>query len=112
MLAHCRLSRSPSRDVTTLTPATILVVQSTLSPARLSSEVLARVKETALTVHRTLGLGHVSRTDLIVDQEGTPWFIDVNIVPGMTETLLFPLAVKADGDLPGVYNSLVHAPLS
>ena len=30
----------------------------------------------------------------------------------MTETSLFPLAVKADGDLPGVYNSLAHAPLS
>ena len=38
------------------------------------------VKNTAVTVHTILGLGNLSRTDLILDEEGTPWFIDVNVI--------------------------------
>ena len=80
-------------------------------PARLSAEDLELVQETALTVHRTLGLGNLSRTDLIVDEEGTPWFIDVNVVPGMTENSLLPMAAEAEGDLPALYDALVKNPL-
>lgn len=79
-------------------------------PARLSSELVERVQDTAVTVHQTLGLGNLSRTDLILDEDGTPWFIDVNVIPGMTETSLLPLAADVAGDLPGLYNTLVHHP--
>ncbi|WP_234984438.1 ATP-grasp domain-containing protein [Actinotignum timonense] len=63
-------------------------------PARLSDEEKARVTEAALTAHTTLRLRDVSRIDLIV-KEGTPYVIDVNIAPGMTETSLLPQAVEA-----------------
>lgn len=66
-------------------------------PARLPREVVARVQEDAATVHRTLGLGHLSRSDFIVDVEGTPWFLEVNTSPGMTETSSVPLALTAAG---------------
>ena len=79
-------------------------------PARLSSELVERVQDTAVTVHQTLGLGNLSRTDLILDDDGTPWFIDVNVVPGMTKTSLLPLAADVAGDLPSLYNTLVHHP--
>ena len=78
-------------------------------PARLAAAELALVQETAMTVHRTLG--HLSRTDLILDDAGTPWFIDVNVVPGMTETSLLPLAAEAEGGLPELYDALVRHPL-
>lgn len=81
------------------------------APARLNAEQTSLVQETALTVHRTLGLGNVSRTDLILTADGMPWFIDVNVVPGMTETSLLPIAAEAAGDLPGLYDALVHCPL-
>lgn len=61
-------------------------------PARLSDEATEAVKEVALKVHDTLGMRHLSRIDLIVDDEGTAWFIDANVSPGMTDTSLFPLA--------------------
>lgn len=80
------------------------------APARLSEAETATVKEMALTVHECLGLGNVSRTDLILADDGTPWFIDVNVVPGMTETSLLPLAAEADGSLAELYNALVHHP--
>ncbi|MGK2349024.1 D-alanine--D-alanine ligase family protein [Actinomyces sp. W5033] len=81
------------------------------APARLTGAETTLVQETALRVHRTLGLGNISRTDLILAEDGTPWFIDVNVVPGMTETSLFPLAAEADGDLPSIYEALVRNPL-
>lgn len=66
-------------------------------PARLPRDVVARVQADAATVHRTLGLGHLSRSDFILDAEGTPWFLEVNTSPGMTETSSVPLALTATG---------------
>ncbi|MGD9955478.1 MAG: D-alanine--D-alanine ligase [Candidatus Nanopelagicales bacterium] len=66
-------------------------------PARLSDDVLAACAAAATTVHGTLGLRHWSRVDLIVDADGTPWFLEVNVAPGMTETSTFPQAVAAAG---------------
>ena len=79
-------------------------------PARLDEAQTAAVTEVALTVHRTLGLGNISRTDLILDGHGTPWFIDVNVVPGMTSTSLLPLAAEADGSVEALYEVLVRNP--
>ena len=79
------------------------------TPARLSDDVLAGCAETAVTVHRTLGLRDWSRSDLIVDADGTPWFLEVNVAPGMTETSTYPQAVLAAGlDLGAVTASLIE----
>jgi len=66
-------------------------------PARLDDAVAATAAEAALTVHRTLGLRDWSRSDLIIDAGGTPWFLEVNVAPGMTETSLVPQALVAAG---------------
>jgi D-alanine-D-alanine ligase len=80
------------------------------TPARLSDEVTARAAETALTAHRALGLRHLSRVDLIVDGAGTPWFLEANVLPGLTETSLLPQALEAAGhDLGWVYSALAEA---
>ncbi|MDO5721694.1 MAG: D-alanine--D-alanine ligase [Actinomycetaceae bacterium] len=73
-------------------------------PARLSEEELDRVSELALSVHDTLGLRDLSRIDMIVDEAGQPWFIDANVVPGMTDTSLFPLSAEADSS----FEDLLH----
>lgn len=79
-------------------------------PARLSSAVLDACAEAALRVHRTLGLRDWSRCDLIVDESGTPWFLEVNVAPGMTETSTYPQAVAAAGlDLGKLTRSLVES---
>ncbi len=66
-------------------------------PARLSQSVLDQCAALALLAHQSLGLRDWSRTDLIVDAEGTPWFLEVNAAPGMTETSLFPQALASAG---------------
>ena len=66
-------------------------------PARLASDVAEAVAAVALEAHSGLGLRDWSRTDLIVDASGTPWFLEVNVAPGMTETSLFPQALHEAG---------------
>lgn len=67
------------------------------TPARLPADVLRRSEELAVTVHRTLGLRDLSRTDAIVDADGTVHFLEVNVSPGMTETSMLPMSVAAAG---------------
>jgi D-alanine-D-alanine ligase len=79
-------------------------------PARLSPGVIERAVVVALTAHNALRLRHISRVDLIVDESGTPWFLEANVTPGMTETSLFPQAITADGsELSESYLSIAQA---
>ena len=66
-------------------------------PARLESDIAEVVAAVALEAHSGLGLRDWSRTDLIVDASGTPWFLELNVAPGMTETSLFPQALSEAG---------------
>ena len=66
-------------------------------PARLDDAIAAAAAEAALTVHRILGLRDWSRSDLIVADDGTVHFLEVNVAPGMTETSLVPQALVAAG---------------
>ena len=80
------------------------------TPARLDPAIAARAADVALRAHTTLGLRHLSRVDLIVDAAGTPWFLEANVLPGLTETSLLPLALEAAGhDLGWVYSALAEA---
>lgn len=66
-------------------------------PARIEEAVAERAASAALTMHAALGLRDWSRIDLIVDAAGTPWFLEANVAPGMTETSLFPQSLQAAG---------------
>lgn len=79
-------------------------------PARLDDESTMGAQATALQMHVLLGLRDWSRTDVIVDAEGTSWFLEVNVAPGMTETSLFPQALAAaDESLGALMAGLVSA---
>src|SRR5690606_20232812 len=56
------------------------------APARISDDVATRAAATAVAVHTLLGLRHLSRIDLIVDSAGVVWFLEANMLPGLTET--------------------------
>lgn len=66
-------------------------------PAEVGPAVAAACAEVALLAHRVLGLRDLSRSDLVIDTDGVPWFLEVNVAPGMTETSLVPLAAEAAG---------------
>jgi len=78
------------------------------APARIGDHTAQAVAEVALAAHRALGLRDLSRTDLIVDETGEIFFLEVNVAPGMTETSLLPMAVQAAGlDLGVVLRELI-----
>ena len=80
------------------------------TPARLEPGVYARAQEAAVAAHSILGLRHLSRIDFIVDGAGTPWFLEANVMPGLTETSVYPLALEAAGYDAGLaYQALAEA---
>jgi D-alanine-D-alanine ligase len=81
-------------------------------PARLSKSVAAKAAKLAIDAHEALGLRHLSRVDMIIDAKGVPWFLEANVLPGLTETSLLPQAIVAEGSTLGdVYYSLAQAAL-
>jgi D-alanine-D-alanine ligase len=68
-----------------------------ICPAELDDSVADAVAKAALRVHESLGLSDLSRTDLIITDDGEPVFLETNVAPGMTETSALPLAVEAAG---------------
>jgi len=78
-------------------------------PARLDDAVLDAVSHAAVTAHRALGLRDMSRSDVIVGDDGAVTWLEANVAPGMTETSLFPLAVAGAGlTLGGVVEGLLR----
>ena len=68
-----------------------------LCPAPLSPEESARVQEVALQAHKLLGCLDFSRADIRLDPHGTPYILEVNTLPGMTEMSTLPRAAQAAG---------------
>ena len=50
----------------------------------------------AVRAHQALECAGVSRSDFILDEEGTCWILETNTIPGMTGTSLLPDAARAD----------------
>ena len=78
-------------------------------PARLSAAVSKKIQDTALMAHKALGCCYVSRVDFRVDPAGQAYVLEVNTIPGMTDTSLLP---KAAGKAGIGYDNLVEMILS
>jgi D-alanine-D-alanine ligase len=68
-----------------------------LVPAPIPDSVAATAQRYAKAAYDLLGLAGVARADFIVDAAGTPWFLEINTLPGMTETSLSPMAAGQVG---------------
>lgn len=66
-------------------------------PAPLPFGALEATAAAAVTAHEALGLRDMSRTDVVVDESGTPWFLEAAVSPGLTETSVLPLAAAEAG---------------
>jgi D-alanine-D-alanine ligase len=65
-------------------------------PAELSDEQTRRVHELATGTYETLGCSGFARVDLMLGEAG-PQVLEVNAIPGLTDTSLFPMAAEAAG---------------
>ncbi len=66
-------------------------------PAHLDENIALRAQKDAVAAYNALGCRHLSRVDLIIDASGVPYCLEVNTIPGMTATSLFPKAAAAAG---------------
>ncbi len=66
-------------------------------PARITDYQRKRVQEIALQAHQLVRCRDISRSDFIVPENGEPIFSEINNLPGMTPTSLFPDGARHAG---------------
>jgi D-alanine--D-alanine ligase len=64
-------------------------------PADLHPEIAHRAQADAVLAYHALGCRHFSRVDMILKKGREPYILEVNTIPGMTATSLFPKAAHA-----------------
>lgn len=68
-----------------------------LCPAPLPAAVTRRIKELAVQAYQVIGCEGAARVDFRVTPKGRPYILEVNTIPGMTETSLLPMAAAQAG---------------
>ena len=66
-------------------------------PADIDLDLTERVQEITEKLFDVLKCRHYSRADFRLDNEENLWFLEMNTLPGMTDTSLAPMAAKAAG---------------
>lgn len=68
-----------------------------ITPAKLTNALQKKVSDMALKAFNILGCSGASRVDIMLDMKNRPYVLEVNTIPGMTETSLLPKAALCAG---------------
>ena len=68
-----------------------------LCPAPFDAAITKRIQEVGIAAFRAVGGRDYGRVDVMVRENGDPVVLEVNTLPGMTETSLLPKAAAAAG---------------
>lgn len=68
-----------------------------LTPPNLPAAIIKKIQLTALKAHQSLGCSGTSITDMIIDRKGVINVLELNTLPGLTETSLLSQGAKALG---------------
>lgn len=66
-------------------------------PPEIDNYAYETLKDVALKAHKALGCKGATRVDFILDESNEPYILEVNTIPGMTETSLLPKIAKLSG---------------
>jgi D-alanine-D-alanine ligase len=66
-------------------------------PARLRAKDYAEAERVAVAAFTAIGCRGYARVDMMVDEAGVPWFVELNTLPGMTDTSDLPAQARAAG---------------
>lgn len=84
-----------------------------LCPAPLDASVTANLQRVALEAFRAIGGRDYARVDILLRPDGSPAVLEVNTLPGMTETSLLPKAAAAAGlDYPQLCQRMIDLALA
>jgi len=67
------------------------------SPRDVDDEVIQEAARVSILASRTLECRGITRVDLILDDDNHLWVLEVNTIPGMTDTSLLPKAAEVAG---------------
>jgi D-alanine-D-alanine ligase len=68
-----------------------------LCPAPLSAAIIKQIRTLALKTYQVMGCDGAIRVDFRITPRGHPYVLEINTVPGMTETSLLPMAAAQAG---------------
>lgn len=68
-----------------------------IMPPEIDSRLTASVQDAGVKAFNALGCSGAARADFIVSEDATVYILEVNTIPGMTETSLLPMAAKQAG---------------
>lgn len=66
-------------------------------PPQLSEKIIKKANRIAEKVYKIVKCSGFARMEIMIDKKGTPYILDVNTIPGLTETSLLPDAAKYKG---------------
>ncbi len=79
-------------------------------PADVDPPVYAALQAAAVSAHQVLGCRDLCRADFVLEPDGSFWILEVNSMPGMTPTSLYPDACRNIGmDLPELVAKFVES---
>ena len=68
-----------------------------ICPADITEEETKKVQAAALAAHKAVGVEVYSRVDVLLGEDGEPYVLEINTIPGMTSSSLVPKAALAVG---------------
>jgi D-alanine-D-alanine ligase len=84
-----------------------------VTPPDLPKEIVKLIQQTALRVHAAFGCSGMSRTDFILDEKGKLYVLELNTIPGLTKTSLFPQQTKKLGfNFPSLLEIIIQSGLN
>ncbi|MDD5455832.1 MAG: D-alanine--D-alanine ligase [Candidatus Margulisbacteria bacterium] len=66
-------------------------------PAHLTEKIEKNIRDIALEAYRVIGCRGAVRVDMILTNDGTPYILELNTIPGMTDTSDLPAQAKSAG---------------
>ncbi|RLF02062.1 MAG: D-alanine--D-alanine ligase [Thermoprotei archaeon] len=66
-------------------------------PAKIRQDLFVKMQKQALKTYRICGCRHFSRVDLLLDNQGKIYILEVNTIPGFTSHSLLPMAAAYEG---------------
>lgn len=81
-------------------------------PPQIDHDLYEKLKDIGLKAHKALGCSGGTRVDMIVDKDNNPYVLEINTIPGMTETSLLPkIASLAGYDFKGLVKEILNLAL-
>ena len=84
---------------------------SEITPAKIDKDLEELIHENSKNIYNNLKLNGFSRIDYIVKKD-TPFFLEVNTIPGMTDESIFPKQVKLNNiNLKDLFTKMINESL-